>query len=198
MSTVSRGTSMQASSRSDEAPVNELTFTESERVASGLHAARNWRKLKGVELCSTWGPDPPPHSLPHQENFFPPHVKSRRSMSSAPPGLSPLRLPRGETVLYSTGRPGIRTVTRLIAALGYSVTAFPLLPNPNLSTLPPGVWHCVVVLGDFILFIVVPTESSDSSSLQSKDSSSSHNAPYYDSDNVDPDFPELGRGYWHS
>ena len=34
-STVSRGTSRHAPSRSDEAPVNELTFTESERVASG-------------------------------------------------------------------------------------------------------------------------------------------------------------------
>jgi hypothetical protein len=63
---------MQASSRSDEAPVNELTFNEGERVASGLPAARNWRKLKGVELCSTRGPDPPLHSLPHQENFFRP------------------------------------------------------------------------------------------------------------------------------
>ena len=47
MSTVSRGTSMQASSRSDEAPVNELTFNESERVASGLSAARNWRAERG-------------------------------------------------------------------------------------------------------------------------------------------------------
>ena len=36
-----RGTSMQASSRSDEAPVNELTFNESELVASGSPAARN-------------------------------------------------------------------------------------------------------------------------------------------------------------
>ena len=54
MSTVSRGTSMQASSRSDEAPVNELTFNESERVASGLPAARNWRKLKGVN-CALHG-----------------------------------------------------------------------------------------------------------------------------------------------
>jgi len=71
-STVSRGTSRHAPSRSDEAPVNELTFTESERVASGCLPHVNWRKLKGVELCSTRGPDPPPHSLPHQENFFRP------------------------------------------------------------------------------------------------------------------------------
>ena len=78
MSTVSRGTSMQASSRSNKAPVNELTFNESERVASGLPAACNWRKLKGVELCSTQGPDPPLHSLPHQENFFPPSMPWRR------------------------------------------------------------------------------------------------------------------------
>jgi len=66
MSTVSRGTSMQASSRSDEAPVNEPTFNESKRVASGLSAARNWKKLKGVDLRATLGPDPPPHRLPHQ------------------------------------------------------------------------------------------------------------------------------------
>ena len=70
MSTVSCGTSMQASSRSDEAPVNELTFNESKQVASGLSAACNWKKLKGVDLRATRGLDPPPHHLPHQEIFF--------------------------------------------------------------------------------------------------------------------------------
>jgi hypothetical protein len=118
-------------------------------------------------------------------------------MSSVPPGLSPLRLPLGEIVFYPTGRPGIRTLTHQITALGYSVMGF-TLPHTDLSPLPPGVWHCAVVLGDFILFIVAPTVSSDLLSVQSDDSPFSHNEPYYDSDNVDPDFPELGRGYWHS
>ena len=114
-------------------------------------------------------------------------------MSSVPPGLSPLRLPRGEIVFYPTGRPSIRVLTREIAALGYEVSGFPLR-RTDLRPLPPGVWHCAVVLGDIILFIVDPTEPStpDSSSLQSGYGSSSHNEP--DSDNVDPDFPE--DGYW--
>ena len=94
---------------------------------------------------------------------------------------------------YPTGRPGIRLLIREIVALGYSVSSFPL-PHTDLSPLPPGVWHCAVVLGDFILFIVAPTESSDSSSDQSAYGSSSHNEP--DSNNVDPDFPE--DGYWRS
>ena len=114
-------------------------------------------------------------------------------MSSVPPGLSPLRLPRGEIVFYPTGRPSIRVLTREIAALGYEVSGFPL-HHTGLRPLPPGVWHCAVVLSDIILFIVDPTEpsSSDSSSLQSGYGSSSHNEP--DSDNVDPDFPE--DSYW--
>jgi hypothetical protein len=46
-STVSRGTSKHAPTRSDEAPVNELTFTESERVASGClpHAIEGNRRV---------------------------------------------------------------------------------------------------------------------------------------------------------
>ncbi len=114
-------------------------------------------------------------------------------MSSVPPGLSPLRLLRGEIVFYPTGRPSIRVLTREIAALGYEVSGFPL-HHTGLRPLPPGVWHCAVVLSDIILFIVDPTEpsSSDSSSLQSGYGSSSHNEP--DSDNVDPDFPK--DGYW--
>jgi len=115
-------------------------------------------------------------------------------MSSAPPGISPLRLPHGEIVFYSTGRPSIRSLTREVAALGYEVSGFPL-PHTDLRPLPLGVWHWAVVLGDIILFIVAPTAplSSDSSSDQSG-YVSSHNEP--DSDNVDPDFPE--NGYWRS
>ena len=46
MSTVSRGTPMQASSRSDNALVNELTFNESERVASGSLQVREKLRIE--------------------------------------------------------------------------------------------------------------------------------------------------------
>ncbi len=102
-------------------------------------------------------------------------------MSSVPPGLSPLQLPLREIVFYptGTGRPGIRSLTREIAALGYKVLGFPL-HNTNLRLL---------------LAPEVPTAPplSDSSSDQSA-YESSNNEP--DSDNVDPDFPE--DGYWRS
>ena len=112
-------------------------------------------------------------------------------MDSIPPDLSPLRLPRGEIVFYPTGCPSIRVLIQQIAALGYEVSGFPL-HQPDLRQLPPGVWHCAVVIGGFILFIVDPTETSasDSASLTSGYGSFSHNEP--DSDNVDPDFPEDG------
>ena len=112
-------------------------------------------------------------------------------MDSIPWDCTPLRLPRGEIVSYPTGRPSIRVLVQQISALGYEVSVFPLL-QPDLRHLPPGVWHGAVVIGDFILFIVNPTEpsASDSASLTSGYGSSSHNQP--DSDNVDPDFPEDG------
>ena len=115
-------------------------------------------------------------------------------MSSVPPGLSPLRLPRGEIVFYPTGRPSVRMLTREIAALGYEVSGFPL-HHADLRPLPPRVWHCAVVLSNIILFIVHPTEpsaDSDLSLLQSTYGSSSYNEP--NSDNVNPDFPK--DGYW--
>jgi hypothetical protein len=122
-------------------------------------------------------------------------------MSSVPPNLSPLRLPRGEIVFFPTGRPSIRVLTRSIAALGYKVSGFPL-SHTDLRSLPPGVWHWAVVLGDFILFIVLPPESAESaeSAESSSDQSGylSEDSPYYDSDNVDPDAPWLGHSYWHS
>ena len=82
-------------------------------------------------------------------------------------------------------------LTQLIENRGYEVTWYPLR-TVNLRTLPRGVWHCAVVIGEFILFIVDPREqsSSDSDSLTSGYASSWDNAP--DSDNVDPDFPENG------
>ena len=119
-------------------------------------------------------------------------------MSSIPPGSSALRLPLGEVVFYPTSRPSIRTLVSHIVALGYSVTVYPF-PHADLATLPPGVWYWAVVIGENILFIVLPPASSESSSDQSDDGSSSYNnGAYYDSDNVDPDAPWLGYGYWHS
>ena len=111
-------------------------------------------------------------------------------MSSDNPDYSPLRLPRGEVVFYHTRSPGVRVLTQLIENQGYEVTWYPLR-TVNLRTLPRGVWHCAVVIGEFILFIVDPREqsSSDSESFASGESSWD-NAP--DSDNVDPDFPENG------
>jgi hypothetical protein len=58
----------------------------------------------------------------------------------------------------------------------------------SFSTLPSGVWHCAVVISDFILFIVAPTAPSsfpDSSPDQSSYGSSSSIEP--DSDNIDPE-----------
>jgi hypothetical protein len=116
-------------------------------------------------------------------------------MSTVPPGSSPLRLPRGEVVYYPTGRPNIPTLISQIRAVGYSVAAYPL-QQPDLSGFPPGVWHLAVVLGEFILFIVLPSESAESSSDQSGYQSEDSN--FYDSDNVDPDNPGGGYGYWRS
>ena len=119
-------------------------------------------------------------------------------------------------MFYPTGCPCLRLLLCQIAELGYSVSGYPL-SHTDLSSLPPGVWHCAVVIGDFILFIVVPTapslflsSSSDQSGYESSpknepDSDAfdppsdqsgyeSSNAP--DSDNVDPDFPV--DGYCHS
>ena len=114
-------------------------------------------------------------------------------MSSDNPDYSPLRLPRGEVVFYHTRSPGVRVLTQLIENQGYEVTWYPLR-TVNLRTLPRGVWHCAVVIGEFILFIVDPREQSSSSSSDSESfasgESSWDNAP--DSDNVDPDFPENG------
>ena len=112
-------------------------------------------------------------------------------MSFVPPDCSPLRLPPGELVYYPTGRPNIPTLVSQITALGYSVAVYPL-QQPNLSRFPPGVWHCAVVLGDFILFLVRPSESAESSSDQS--GYETEDSPFYDSDNVDPDNPGGGYG----
>ena len=115
-------------------------------------------------------------------------------MSSVPPGCSPLRLPREEIVFYPTSCPSTLALAQEIAALGYKVSGFPLR-NTNLRLLfAPGVWHWTVVIGDIILFIVVPVESTDSASDQS--GYKTEDSPFYDSDNVDPDNPGGGYGHW--
>ena len=116
-------------------------------------------------------------------------------MSAVPPGSSQLRLPRGEVLFYPTGDPNIRILTRETEALGYGVAVYPL-QQPDLNRFPPGVWHWAVVLGEFILFLVLPSEPAESSSDQS--GYLSEESPIYDSDNVDPENPEGGYGYWHS
>ena len=98
-------------------------------------------------------------------------------------------------MFYPTDRPNIRVLTREIAALGYCVAVY-LLQQPDLSRFPPGVWHWAVVLGDFILALVLPSELAESSSDQS--GYLSEDSPFYDSDNVDPENPGGGYGYWHS
>ena len=104
---------------------------------------------------------------------------------------------------YPTDRPSIHTLVRRIADLGYSVEVF-LFPRNDLQAKPLGDWHWAVVIGDAILVSVPPSISSDSPGDSSDDGSSgsmsglSRNELYYDSDNVDPDFPWLGMGYWHS
>ena len=62
-------------------------------------------------------------------------------MSSVPPGFSPLHLPLGEIVFYSTGRPSIRSLTREIESLGYEVLGFPLRHTDLRLLLAPEVWH---------------------------------------------------------
>ena len=107
---------------------------------------------------------------------------------------SQLRLPRGEVLFYPTGDPNIRILTRETEALGYGVAVYPL-QQPDLSRFPPGVWHWAVVLGEFILFLVLPSEPAESSSDQS--GYLSEESPIYDLDNIDPENPEGGYGYWH-
>ena len=116
-------------------------------------------------------------------------------MSTVPPGSSQLRLPHGEVLFYPTGGLHIRNLTREIEDLGYVVAVYPL-QQTDLSRFPPGVWHWVVVLGEFILCLVFPIEQAESSSDQS--GYLSEDSPYYDEENVDPDNPEGGYGYWHS
>ena len=119
-------------------------------------------------------------------------------MYSIPPGFSSLRLPLGDFVIYPTERPSIRTLVRQIEDQGYSVQTY-LFPNNNLRVLPPSDLHWAVVIGDAIL-VIVPPSSSDSSVDPSDGTSSisvscsSCISSIDDSDQVDSDFPWLGKG----
>jgi len=120
-------------------------------------------------------------------------------MYSVPPGFSKLRLQLGDFVIYPTERLSIRTLIRQIEDQGYSVQTY-LFPNNNLRALPPGDRHCAVVIGDAML-VIVPPFSSESSVDPSDDSSSgstscsSRISSMDDLDQIDLDFPWLGKGY---
>ena len=106
-------------------------------------------------------------------------------MDQIPRDCISLRLPRGETVFYSAGRPSIRLLIQQISTLGYEVVDFPL-QQPNLGQLPPGIWFAAVVVGGFVLFITDPTAQSASdldSNRSGYPSWSDDDEP--DSDNVD-------------
>ena len=120
-------------------------------------------------------------------------------MFSVPPSFSSLRLLLGEFVIYPTDCPSICTLVHQIVDLGYLVQTY-LFPNNNLRALPLGNRHWAVVIGDAIL-VIVPPFSSDSSVDPSDDASSGYAScssrilSINDPDQVDPDFPLLGKGY---
>ena len=102
-------------------------------------------------------------------------------------------------MFYPTGRPSIRVLTREIAALGYEVSGFPLSNTDLRLLLAPEVWHWAVVIGTSILFIVAPVESPETAESSSDQSGYlSEGSLYYDEENVDPDNPGGGYGYWRS
>ena len=92
----------------------------------------------------------------------------------------------------------IRTLVRQIEDQGYSVQTY-LFLNNNLRALPPSDRHWAVVIGGAIL-VIVPPSSSDSSVDPSDGTSSisascsSRISSIDDSDQVDLDFPWLGKG----
>ena len=120
-------------------------------------------------------------------------------MYSVPPGFSSLCLPLGDFVIYPTDRPSIRTLVHQIADIGSSIQVH-LFPHNDLRALPLGDWQWAVVISDAILVIISPSPS-DSSVDPSDDASSgsascySRNSSFDDPDQVDPDFPWLGKGY---
>ncbi len=106
--------------------------------------------------------------------FLPPAPASRRS------GLLSYRSPKHPYSSQSNYGFGV-------LGCGLSVT----------TTQPKSVSSGGLVLGEFIFFIIVPpSESAESSSDQS--GYQSEDSPYYDSDNVNPEAPWEGYGYWHS
>ena len=88
-------------------------------------------------MCSTQGPDLPPHSLPHQENFFLPFMPRRHR-----PDFLTLFLFRNQSVTDPHRQPSIRTLIRQIEALGYKVIIPPW--DIEWGDIPQEYWGIVV------------------------------------------------------
>ena len=120
-------------------------------------------------------------------------------MNLPPPHFSSLRLPRGELIFYPTGRPNIRRITRQIQDFGYGVWVLHVdIAGFQRQQIPSATWFHAVILSRVILLLSEP-EGSSSSHSSSSDSASDRSRESLpdtggvDSDNVDPDAPELGR-----
>lgn len=112
-------------------------------------------------------------------------------MQSPSPHSSTLRLPRGEIVYYPTGRLNVRILTRTIRDLGYEVWVHLVdIRGFQQPLLPRAVWVHAIVLGRVILFVANPAE--ESSSQSSYSDTASDQPEDNDSDNIDPDAPEMG------
>ena len=120
-------------------------------------------------------------------------------MNLPPPHFSSLRLPRGELISYPTGRPNIRRITRQIQDFGYGVWVLHVdIAGFQRQRIPSATWFHAVILSRVILLLSEPEASSSSHSSSSDSASdrsreSSPDSGGVDSDNVDPDAPELGR-----
>ena len=119
-------------------------------------------------------------------------------METPPPHFSSLRLPRGEILWYPTGRPNIRVLTRQIKDLGYDVWHLHIdIAGFQRQQIPQATWFHAVILSRVILLVSDPgasssLHSSSSDSALDHSSESSSGAEGVDSDQVDPDTPELG------
>ena len=111
-------------------------------------------------------------------------------MDQADPNHPPVYLPRGEVIVYPTGRVNIRVLTQRIRALGYTVWTIHIdIPGFQQQQLPRWELLHAVVVSRVILLIATPEEplstsiSSPDSALDRSSGSTSEAA--IDSDNVD-------------
>ena len=102
-------------------------------------------------MCSTRGPDPPPHSLPHPKKIFPAFMPRRHHPEFY---FSTLHLFCNQSVTYPSRRPSIRMLIRRIEALGYKVVN--LSRNIAWEDIPQEYWGVAVTLdvSNTLLFIV--------------------------------------------